>query len=140
MKLKGYILTGVIITLTITSFFIGRSYESYKLKALEVSNVSSNEEIDNENKESNKEELSEEQLRIKEIILNDKDGLFFKVVNKENSIDKSYKSEELIIPKVNFVGLENEPRNRVSNVLKKDLENLFSDAKKAGLGISILCL
>ena len=57
MKLKSYILTGVIITLTITSFFIGRSYESYKLKALEVSNVSSNEEIDNENKESNKEEL-----------------------------------------------------------------------------------
>ena len=54
MKLKSYILTGVIITLTITSFFIGRSYESYKLKALEVSNVSSNEEIDNENKESNK--------------------------------------------------------------------------------------
>ena len=46
----------------------------------------------------------------------------FKVVNKENSIDKSYKPEELIIPKVNFVGLENEPRNRVSNVLKKDLE------------------
>ena len=132
MKLKGYILTGVIITLTITSFFIGRSYESYKLKALEVSNVSSNEEIDNENKESNKEELSEEQLRIKKIILNDKDGLF-KVVNKENSIDKSYKPEELIIPKVNFVGLENEPRNRVSNVLKKDLENLFSDAKKSGL-------
>ena len=27
MKLKSYILTGVIITLTITSFFIGRSYE-----------------------------------------------------------------------------------------------------------------
>ncbi len=130
MKLKSYILTGVIITLTITSFFIGRSYESYKLKALEVSNVSSNEEIDNENKESNKEELSEEKrLHIKEIILNDKDGLF-KVVNKENSIDKSYKPEELIIPKVNFVGLENEPRNRVNNVLKKDLENLFSDAKK----------
>ncbi len=94
-----------------------------------MSNVSSNEEIDNENKESNKEELSEERLRIKEIILNDKNGLF-KVVNKENSIDKSYKPEELIIPKVNFVGLENEPRNRVSNVLKKDLENLFSDAKK----------
>lgn len=131
MKLKSYILTGVIITLTITSFFIGRSYESYKLKALEVSNVSSNEEIDNENKESNKEELSEEQLRIKKIILNDKDGLF-KVVNKENSIDKSYKPEELIIPKVNFVGLENEPRNRVSNVLKKDLENLLVMQKKLG--------
>ena len=139
MKLKSYILTGVIITLTITSFFIGRSYESYKLKALEVSNVSSNEEIDNENKESNKEELSEEQLRIKKIILNDKDGLF-KVVNKENSIDKSYKPEELIIPKVNFVGLENEPRNRVSNVLKKDLENLFSDAKSWVRLIPFLCL
>ncbi|EOU1911968.1 M15 family metallopeptidase [Clostridium perfringens] len=138
MKLKSYILTGVIITLTITSFFIGRSYESYKLKALEVSNVSSNEEIDNKNKESNKEELSEEQLRIKKIILSDKDGLF-KVVNKENSIDKSYKPEELIIPKVNFVGLENEPRNRVSNVLKKDLENLFSDAKKAGLDLYLSC-
>ncbi|MFR4053228.1 MAG: D-alanyl-D-alanine carboxypeptidase family protein, partial [Clostridium perfringens] len=82
MKLKSYILTGVIITLTITSFFIGRSYESYKLKALEVNNLSSNEEIDNENKV----ELSEEQIHIKEIILNDKDGLF-KVVNKENSID-----------------------------------------------------
>ena len=82
MKLKSYILTGVIITLTITSFFIGRSYESYKLKALEVSNVSSNEEIDNENKESNKEELSEEQLHIKEIILNDKDGLFGSSLNR----------------------------------------------------------
>ena len=116
MKLKSYILTGVIITLAITSFFIGRSYESYKLKALEVSNISSNKEIDNETKELNKEELSEEQLRIKEIILNDNGGLF-KVVNKENSIDKSYKPKELIIPNVNFVGLENEPRNRVSNVL-----------------------
>ena len=83
MKLKSYILTGVIITLTITSFFIGRSYESYKFKTLEVSNVRSNKEIDNENKESNKEELSEEKLRIKKIILNDKDGLL-KVVNKEN--------------------------------------------------------
>lgn len=73
------------------------------------------------------------------IILNDKDGLF-KVVNKENSIDKSYKPEELIIPKVNFVGLENEPRNRVSNVLKKDLENLFSDAKIWVRLIPFLCL
>ena len=59
--------------------------------------------------------------------------------NKENSIDKSYKPEELIIPKVNFVGLENEPRNRVSNVLKKDLENLFSDAKKSGLDLYLSC-
>lgn len=104
-----------------------------------MSNVSSNEEIDNENKESNKEELSEEQLRIKKIILNDKDGLF-KVVNKENSIDKSYKPEELIIPKVNFVGLENEPRNRVSNVLKKDLENLLVMQKSWVRLIPFLCL
>lgn len=137
MKLKNYILTGVITTLIITSFFIGRCYEGYKLKALETSNLNLNEENSNEEVDK-EEELSEEQVNIKNIILNDKNGLF-KLVNEENPIDKNYEPKDLVVPKVSLVGAESEPRNRVSGILKKDLESMFNEAKKTGLDLYLSC-
>lgn len=132
MKLKRYISIGIVVTVAITSFFIGRSYEAYKLSALETNNLKLNEEI------NKKDELSEEQIRIKNIILNDKDGLF-KIVNEENPIDRNYEPKELIVPNVSLVGLESEPRNKISKVLKDDLERLFKDAQKEGLDLYLSC-
>lgn len=144
MKIKNYIVAGIFLAVLSSSFFAGRRYESYKLKALEVSNVSLKKDIENaedvkeKDEKTNKEEFNEEQSLIREKILNDTNDLF-KITNKKNSIDRNYKPKDLIIPKVNFVGKEEEPRNRASNLLKKDLEKLFSDAKKEGLDLYLSC-
>lgn len=138
MKLKKYILMGLFILGLLSSFYMGRFYEAYKLRALEVgnSNIHNKEAKKEEKKED--ENLSYEEEAFREKILRNKDNLF-KLVNKENKISKAYKSENLVVPKANFVGSKEEDRSKVSSLIKEDLERLFKDAKKEGLDLYISC-
>lgn len=138
MKLKKYILIGIIIIFSIIAILIGKDMAVIKSNALE-NNIEINEkDILNKNVQNKDEKLSKEDLKIKEIILNDKSGLF-KLVNEEHPIDKNYAPEKLVTPNIALVGVKNEPRSKVSSIIKEPLEKMFQDAKKEGVELYLSC-
>lgn len=135
MKFKSYLFIGTLIIFSIVAFSLGRDYSLMKKANIEVNRH------DNLSKEVVKENVdlfTEEQKKIKNIILEDKRGLFL-LVNEENPIDRNYKPEALVVPNIPLVGREEEPRNKVSAIIKEDLERMFNDAKRDGMDMYLSC-
>ncbi|MGG5461941.1 M15 family metallopeptidase [Clostridium sp. B9] len=135
MKFKKYLFIGTLIIFSIVAFSLGREYSLIKRASLEAISQDDNykdfiiEEADT---------LTEEQKRIKNIILEDTKGLFL-LVNEENPIDKMYGPESLVVPNITLVGKSEEPRNKVNSIIKEDLERMFSDSEKDGMEMYLSC-
>lgn len=60
------------------------------------------------------------------------------LVNKNYSIDSSYKSQDLVIPKVNCLKSSSDENRKMTKEASQALEDMFSDAKKENIKLMLV--
>ena len=108
--------------------------ESSDLEEHVVMEETMNEEVENSLVEKRKDFIfSEEEANlIKKAINEDSEGLF-KLVNKENLLNRNFYPDDLVTPNVELQQGSSSEQSKVRKQMVTDLENLFKDAESNGL-------
>lgn len=138
---KIILIVGIVFLLGILVTFFMRDTES------EINADNGNNQSQGETGKSNDKDLNEvpqlegvgpltgEELQmVKEAISADTEG-YFKLVNKENTVDENYKPEDIVIPNVEITKDRSNEQNFVRTDIADDVEAFIGAAKEAGYEI-----